>query len=426
MDFSPIQDNALKAVDDWFKNGEKNVFHLFGYAGTGKTTLAKHFASGIEGEVLFGAYTGKAAQVMRSKGCEGATTIHSLIYQSSNASKEKLDYLIGEQEKLEVNLTITFEGTLPDDEEEKGKVLKQFFNSNEEWKKLDNAIKKEADKASKPYFTKNDDSPVVDAELVIIDECSMVDNRMGADLVSFGTKILVLGDPAQLPPIGGAGYFTHNVTPNILLEEIHRQAKDNPILEMATLVRQGKPLPVKNYGGGNEVFTKGTKLTDMLYFDQIISGKNATRQATNTKFREEYLKFDDPYPVAGDRIVCLKNNHEQNLFNGAIYKVLDVEGIEDCFIYMTIQSEDTGEQEDVKSLTHYFLGNQDDLKRNYTLKSKADEFDFGYCLTGHKSQGSQWNKVCIYDESYCFRDQRDKWLYTAITRAAQEVQIVKM
>src|SRR5499427_10588643 len=91
--FSPQQDAALKAVADWLKAkpGRGNtplIFRLFGYAGTGKTTLAKHFAAGVDGKVLFAAFTGKAAQVMRSKGCQGASTIHSLIYKARESGEE--------------------------------------------------------------------------------------------------------------------------------------------------------------------------------------------------------------------------------------------------------------------------------------------------------------------------------------------------
>ncbi len=81
MQFSPQQDEALKAVSRWLKDGRKPLFRLFGYAGTGKTTLARHFAEDVGGEVQFAAFTGKAAQVLRSKGAANARTIHSLIYR---------------------------------------------------------------------------------------------------------------------------------------------------------------------------------------------------------------------------------------------------------------------------------------------------------------------------------------------------------
>src|SRR5689334_16182935 len=81
MQWSPKQDAALRSVADWLKGGDRQVFRLFGYAGTGKTTLARHIAENADGDVVFAAFTGKAAHVMRGKGCTGASTIHSLIYR---------------------------------------------------------------------------------------------------------------------------------------------------------------------------------------------------------------------------------------------------------------------------------------------------------------------------------------------------------
>ena len=91
--FTPHQDTALKAVAAWLKakpgqGRTPQTFRLFGYAGTGKTTLARHLAEAVDGKVLFAAFTGKAALVMRSKGCERASTIHSLIYKTRESGEE--------------------------------------------------------------------------------------------------------------------------------------------------------------------------------------------------------------------------------------------------------------------------------------------------------------------------------------------------
>ena len=105
--FSPEQDAALKSVSDWLKAkpGSGNtppLFRLFGYAGTGKTTLAKHIAEAVDDKVLFAAFTGKAALVMRSKGCHGASTIHSLIYRTLESGAEVPSFeLVGRRAGLE-------------------------------------------------------------------------------------------------------------------------------------------------------------------------------------------------------------------------------------------------------------------------------------------------------------------------------------
>ena len=191
-EFSPHQDAALKAVADWLKAkpGSGNtppLFRLFGYAGTGKTTLATHLAEDVDGKVLFAAFTGKAALVMRSKGCDGASTIHSLIYRARESGEEV------------------------------------------------------------PSFDLWDDAPASKAKLIVIDECSMVDAELGRDLMSFGVPLLVLGDPAQLPPIQGGGFFT-DAEPDVMLTEVHRQAASNPIIRLSMDIRAGNRLEPGRYG----------------------------------------------------------------------------------------------------------------------------------------------------------------------------------
>src|SRR3990172_11942416 len=93
MEWSPQQDQALKAVEDWLHDPSKQLFRLFGYAGSGKTTLAKHFAEHVKGLTFFAAFTGKATHVLRQRGCPNASTIHSLIYHPRDKSRERLTEL---------------------------------------------------------------------------------------------------------------------------------------------------------------------------------------------------------------------------------------------------------------------------------------------------------------------------------------------
>ena len=418
MKFSPQQDEALKAANRWYRESGKQVFHLFGYAGTGKTTLAKHLASGIEGEVLFGAYTGKAAHVLRTKGCHNATTLHSLIYRSRDKSKSRLEELQKELVVL-INELKTL-GELKDEGDE-------FLENHPKIKKLKSEIKEEARNASQPMFTLNRESVVKDAAAVFIDECSMVDGQMAQDLLSFGTPVLVLGDPAQLPPVGGAGYFTENVTPDVMLDEIHRQAQESPIIRMATKVRNQEPLEIGDWGNNCHVYPTGTKLPteQILGYDQILVGKNATRHATNSKIRR-LLGHDDQFPVVGDRLVCLRNNSELGLLNGAIFTASSIDGVMDGKVHMTVQPEDSPMSVSVAALEQHFLGRGKELDTQYWLRSEGQEFDYGYALTVHKSQGSQWESVCVFDESGVFRAQKHRWMYTAITRAADNVTVIRM
>jgi len=409
MLWSPQQDDALVQANDWYLNSERQVFHLFGYAGTGKTTLAKHLAEGIDGEVLFAAYTGKATHVLRSKGCQNASTIHSLLYISLDKTRERLV-------EMEKQLSSLIQELIDAGFEN--------IDNHIRVKDLRKLIEAERQNLKSPNFMLNSESPIKDASLVIIDECSMVDSKMGADLCSFGTKILVLGDPAQLPPIMGGGYFTEKVKPNIMLEEIHRQAEDSPIIRMATETRKGKSLSIGSYGPNCQVLSFDEKIDPdfALSFDQILVGKNATRFATNKRMRQ--LKgFQDPYPVVGDRLVCLRNNPDQGLYNGSLATVSHVEGVIDQKVIMDVVPEDSTFAQTTVAHEHHFLGKGEELP--WYEKKEANEFDYGYALTVHKSQGSQWNKVLLFDESSSFRQDKWRWLYTGITRSAEELTISK-
>jgi len=414
MKFSPQQDAALKAVDQWYRNGDKQVFHLFGYAGTGKTTLAKYLAEGIGDDVLFAAYTGKAAHVLQTKGCHNASTIHSLIYRSRDKSKARLEELQTELAELLVSL----QG-----------MEQEYIDNHPRVRALQRDIADEAKNANQPMFILNTESEVRNVPLVVIDECSMVDATMGQDLLSFGTPVLVLGDPAQLPPVGAAGYFTENVTPDVMLDEIHRQAQESPILRMATDVRLGNRLQVGDWGDGCAVHPYGTKLSqeEVLSYDQLLVGKNKTRTAMNKRVRQ-FLGYDGDYPVIGDRLVCLRNNSELGLLNGAIFNATGVDGVMDGKVHMTVRSQDNPNAGDVEvaALEQHFLGRGEELDTQYLLRSEGQEFDYGYALTVHKSQGSQWDSVAVFDESWGPKKERQRWLYTAITRAAERVTVVDM
>ena len=363
MEWSPEQDNALKAVDRWHRKGETQVFRLFGFAGAGKTTLARHFAENAGGTVAFAAFTGKAAHVMREKGCTGATTIHSLIYRPAKA-----------------------------DEENEGEV----------------------------QFTIRRDAPASDADLIIIDECSMVDEELGRDLLTFGKPVLVLGDPAQLPPVKGGGFFTE-AEPDFMLTEIHRQAADNPIIRYSMDIREGRDTSAS---GGALTFLTRDEISseDILSADQVLVGTNRTRRRFNERIRE-LRGFDDPTPESGEKLVCLRNNKKKGLLNGGLWTVSLKKSPRGAKARMIVSPEDGGKQVSISVPRKFFSDGPESVP--FAQCRGSDEFDYGYALTVHKAQGSQWDNIILFDESYAFREHSQRWLYTAVTRAAEKLTIVR-
>jgi len=361
------QSAALSAIGAWARQrGGQQVMKMFGFAGTGKTTLADSVSKDIDG-TIFCAPTGKASLVLRKKGCTGAQTIHSTIYKA-----------------LEDDVT--------------GEVS----------------------------FKLNPDSPAAGARLIVVDEASMVDEEIGRDLMSFGTKILVLGDPAQLPPVRGEGFFTAG-QPDIMLTEIHRQAADNPIIRMSMEVREGRGLKPGNYGTSRVISRADVSRDEMrslvMDADQLLVGMNKTRTTFNTRIRS-LRGISDPLPVVGDKLICLKNNRTKGLLNGGIWTAEGVR-VNGKMVSMRVTTTDDPDiltPLDVETPVQFFLDREKEL--DWKARKRIDEFNYGYAITVHKSQGSAWDDVVVFDESRVFREDADKHLYTAVTRAAERVVVV--
>src|ERR1041384_1857908 len=365
--FTPHQDAALKAVSAWLKakpgqGGTPQTFRLFGYAGTGKTTLARHLAEEVDGKVLYAAFTGKAALVMRSKGCERASTIHSLIYKTRESGEEV------------------------------------------------------------PSFDLWDEAPASRSALIVIDECSMVDAELGRDLMSFGVPLLVPGDPAQLPPIQGGGFFTE-AEPDAMLTEVHRQAQDDPIVRLSMDIRAGEHIEPGRYGETEGLRQRDLDPQRVREADQVLVGRNATRRSYNARMRER-RGFEDKMPSAGDKLVCLRNNRKKGLFNGGLWTVKERGARKTGIMTMRLLPDDETGARGVKVSVRpeCFTGGIEKL--DWPRRKPYDEFDYGYVLTVHKAQGSQWDDVVLFDESFAFPDSRERWLYTGITRAAKRLTVV--
>lgn len=334
-----------------FAESDKQVHIVQGLAGTGKTTVLTEFANEYDMHLV--TYTGKAASILREKSGLDASTIHKLIY-------------------------------LPILDSISGKLI-GFENIPQN----------------------------LSGQIIGVDECSMVSEKIARDLLQTGAKILAFGDPGQLPPVEGKPYFC---TPDFRLTAIHRQAQDSPIIRQAHAVRNGGL-----YQADTDNFRVVSGLTDdqLLESDIVLCWTNKTRKAINHRIRT--LNGFSGHPKAGESIVCLQNAHKYGLFNGAIYTLnedftasglgkicLDVDGLA-----IEVPSVAFAKENEI-----YF----DDVKMRVGKKNIISAFDFGNCLTVHKGQGSEWMNVALIDE-YRRPEDRIKWLYTGITRAAERMLI---
>ena len=159
--------------------------------------------------------------------------------------------------------------------------------------------------------------------------------------------------------------------------------------------------------------------------DQVLVGRNNTRRAYNMRVRQKQ-NIEDPLPVAGDKLVCLRNNRKKGLFNGGLWRVKSRTQPRSKSKILTMRlspDEEFGHKVTKVSVRHdCFEGGIEAIP--WEQRKPYDEFDYGYVLTVHKSQGSQWDDVVLFDESFAFQDSRARWLYTGITRAAKRLSVV--
>jgi exodeoxyribonuclease V len=420
MKFDTQQQDVLDGIGPWMNaQGGPQVKKVFGYAGTGKTTLAQYLAQLSKKRWLFASYTGKAAHVLRQKGCEGAQTIHSLIYRPAGESKA------GELLIIEKRINDIVYATRPDG---KG-MTKAEMDIVERLQEIRTKLMYD----NQPRFALWDLSPFAEADVggIIVDEVSMVDQDLARDLESFGKKILVLGDPAQLPPVGGGGYYTKG-EPDYMLTQVHRQAQESGILRLATMVREGVEVQPGKYGEDCVVLKRidterGDIAAIVMRADQVLCGMNKTRHAMNRRHRE-LLGRESLTPVATDRLVCLKNYRQLGLFNGSQWTVTRTASVDagSMTCDLTVSSDDgiATEPQTFSSWLHHMLGQPDDLDRLGADRRDFCEFDYSYALTCHKAQGSQWPTVAVWDESSAFRTDKKRWLYTAVTRASARLTVL--
>ena len=425
---SDTQAAAIRAIKEWFetRTERQQVFRLFGYAGTGKTTVLK-FAldelglspheSDRKGKcvpgVVTATFTGKAALVLSRKGTP-ARTIHSLIYSVSEATEKEI---ADAAEKIR-------------DAEMAARKLTGFDRTAAE--AGIEAMRQALSAMKHPRFVLNPQSDAADAQLIVLDEVSMVGEDMARDLLSFGRPILVLGDPGQLPPIKGDGAFT-NEKPDVMLTEIHRQAAESAIIRLATMAREGRPIGFGSYDQHVAKMHKGDITPEQaLLGGQLICGLNATRLQLNNSMRAA-AGFGGTYLPTGpaEKIICLKNDNSLGLINGMFIRLSDI--VDDGGLYFSavVHDEDghrisplgkDGKPDHLRIYKGHFEDHVAfDAKRHdrdWRDKRKLVEAAYGWAITCHKAQGSQWENVIVWDDGMGRTDlDRRRWLYTAITRA---------
>lgn len=342
-----------------------------------------------ETEVAYVAYTGKAAEVLRHKGCANATTAHKLLYKAKMMPNGKF----------------------------------KFFPKD----KLEGEIK-----------------------VVVVDEVSMLPNTLWNLLLSHKVFIIACGDPFQLPPIDKNTDNKILNKPHVFLDEIMRQAQESEIIQLTMAIREQKG--IGRFKGKEVQIIPKEEVVGGMYFwaDQIITATNSKRHSINSFMRE--ARGFGPEPQEGDKVICLRNCWEtldsigeSALVNGTIgyitnkeklnfkYPIWELSELEVPILHLGFKT-DLNEQfnsiwTDYTAITtgeKFFKPEQEYLiYRNKNYEAPI-EFNYGYAITCHRAQGSEWNKVLVFEENFPFqKEEHARWLYTACTRASEKLILVR-
>jgi exodeoxyribonuclease-5 len=247
------------AVDKIYKNlRSKKDFILSGYAGTGKTTVISELISGLS-NVAVCAPTGKAAQVLRSKGIHNASTIHSLIYEK--VSDDPLEFR--RRDTLSYSAIIIDEASM-----------------------IDKDVLFDLQKYRRPILFVGD----------------------GFQLPPVGQDAKILSKPDYILE---TVHRTALDNPIIKLATWLRGEK-----------RHWCYFFDKHKNCDKLTFKRRTASVKFNFqdYDQLIVGRNETRSRMNRKIRQR-LGFEHPYPQPGERVICLRNNKKLGVYNGQQFTV---------------------------------------------------------------------------------------------------------
>ena len=396
MELNEKQKNGLTLALQRYKNKEKYTV-IAGYAGAGKSTLVRFIIEELktygvkETDVCFACFTGKAAQVLLKKGNKNVITLHKLLYKS--IPKESGGFV-----------------RIP--------------------------------------------NPSIPYKIVVVDEVSMAPKTLMDLLFKHNVYVICLGDPFQLPPVDKKEDNHLLDAPHIFLDEIMRQAQESEIIQLSMAIRENRPIEAFQ-GKEVQILNKEELNTGMLtWADQILVATNATRVSINTQMRK-LLNFGEQ-PQDGDKIICLRNywdcfsDNEEPLVNGTI-GVLKNSFLTKRYLPSIVKSTDGLSHIDlimgdfISDSGMYFHSLEMDKKMIDTGEFSLDwktvyqlnrnpktrdipplEFTYGYAITCHKAQGSEWDKVLVIEEKFPFdKIEHARWLYTAVTRSSEKLVLVR-
>jgi exodeoxyribonuclease-5 len=490
-DLSPDQLEVYNAITSWVRApGSRDLLTMGGVAGSGKSTLVSLVAEQID-LPAFCAYTGKATSVLRRKLAAAGTdtvgaqprgkdgipsserrpycgTIHSLIYRPCDCRAPKTVEIQKPcpEKNCVAELRWIDGAAICGAGHRAPKISQKAFEALEPKTKFI-YVQKDADGrcrlcGGKEWLRRE----ILDRRygLIIVDEASMVDDMMLRDLQSYNVPILAVGDHGQLPPVGGSGSLMK--APHLRLEKIHRQAEGNPIIALSKMIREEGRLPESMPDGA-------VTLGRIRHVEQLIEERyadasperllemglavytNRRRVGLNTAVRRVrgVARSGRELPVAGEHVICLRNmkaeggrppvaNGMRGVLQGdtAFKPIYNKEGEKISESSTQITGSIAFPEDEIDAHEYTMLGAQfgrektfaspEELSREtgiHSFQMAGALFDYGYAMTVHKMQGSQFDDLVVCAERPGPVDDESwkRWLYTAVTRAASKLTVLR-
>lgn len=404
-DLTKDQQRASDLFDDWLhmkhKDRRTQVLRIGGVAGSGKSYLIKYILDHYKfdtTECYVVAYTGQAVNNLRQAGIM-AKTIHSTFMHVK-------DVQIRDKQGNPV-----FRSGIP--------LMKKKFSPI---KKIPSTVK-----------------------CIICDEASFISEKIEDLMCSYGVPVLEIGDPIQLPPVTGQQCFTDQNL-DYFLDTIMRQEAGSEIIDLATRIRHYDPIDTRAYWNDVTFMWAQETIEDTFfrfkpfikYADMIVVGTNRQRFTINNLYREYILKTTNPYPRAGEKLVCRKNDWSTQLgpfplTNGTKGKCLhdvgksEVDKTSGAFL-MDFKPDFIFDDDyfDALPCDIKFLRDEDNHKdmSYYEQINPWKKFEYAYALTAHTSQGSQQPTVVFMDSFGGSPEYHMRLRYTAVTRAEKHLYYI--
>ncbi len=420
-DLSPDQRVVYESMLDWINSRRGDLLTVGGYAGTGKTTVLGLFAAETDLKVAYICFTGRASSILgRKLNATGVATTNRSQADDERRVTGRWGHLFYSPFSQEA--THPFCGTIH-------RLVKRAVIDDRTEELLGWVDREQLDR---PY------------DLIVLDEASMVDSKLIHSIKRHGVRILAVGDHGQLPPVMGDGSLMQN--PMLRLEKIHRQAEGSPIIQLSRVIREEGRLDRSLADGRRLVFgtvadLRRKVLPEIIQESRLetafLCWRNLTRISTN-KTAREYMGYAGLPPQRGEPVICLRNYPP--VYNGMRGLMVDSTVQPFPEEWWVLRARVEFPDEGVPAIDYEVCRDQfhrpetfksvDDLRaKGIKVDSMGDAgklFDFGYALTVHKSQGSQFqHAVVMVDWRQNYQDEAIQRLaYTAVTRASERLTVL--